>query len=116
MLYALPKGQIKCNTNYLTEEGWYSSDSRLVAIFRGASLSRSGCDTQSASQSVSQSVSLIFDKSYVYCELGALDESRGVSDGLQRHAKSCKVMQRYAKSCKVMQCHAKSCKVIQNYY
>ena len=73
------------------------------------------------SQPVSQSASQGFDKSYVYCELEGLDESRGVSDGMQSHAKSCKVKQSHAKSCKIMQSskvmkrHAKSCKIMQSH-
>ena len=82
--------------------------SPTLIVFRGACLSRSGCDTQS----VSQSPSLIFDKSYVYCEHEGFDESHGVSDGMQRHAKLYKVMQSHAKSCKVMKSHAKVCKVM----
>ena len=45
-----------------------------------ADLFRSGC--------VSQSGQVSFDKYNVYCELGGLDESRGVSDGMQSHAMS----------------------------
>ena len=68
------------------------------------------------SQSVSRSVaSQGFDKSYVYCELGGLDESRGVSDDMQSHAMSCKVMQIHAKSCKVVQSHVKAYKGMQSH-
>ena len=56
------------------------------------------------SQSVSQSVSLIFDKSYDYYELEGLDESRVTQ-------MVCKVMQSHAKSYKVIQSHPKSSKV-----
>ena len=64
---------------------------------------------------LSQSVIHSFAKYYVYCELGCLDEFKGVSDGMQSHANSCKVMQSLAKSCKVMQSHAKSCKVMKSH-
>ena len=72
--------------------------------------------SQSVSQSASHPVaSHGFDKSYVYCELGGLDESRGVSDGMQSHAKPLKVMQSHARSCKVMQSHVKAYKGMQSH-
>ena len=43
------------------------------------------------SQSVTQSVTHSLDKSYDFCELEDLYESRGYSDGVQSHVKSCKV-------------------------
>ena len=68
-------------------------------FFRGASLSRSRCDTQSVSQSG-------FWQILCHAKLCKV---------IQSYAKSCKVMHSPEKACLVMQSHPKSCKVLQSH-
>ena len=72
-----------------------------LTFFRGASLSRSGCDTQSVSQSASQSVRVLTNPMFIV-NLEVLMDIGVCKDNMQSHGKPYKVIQSHAKVFKVM--------------